>query len=58
LQAAVRLVRDKQDALGRWSLEYDYAGKTWVDFGARKQPSKWVTLRALRALKTVSQSRP
>ena len=58
LQAAVRLVRDKQDALGRWSLEYDYAGKTWVDFGAREQPSKWVTLRALRALKTVSQSRP
>jgi hypothetical protein len=45
------LVRDKQDAHGRWPLEYDYAGKTWVDFGPKKQPNKWVTLRALRVLK-------
>jgi hypothetical protein len=51
LQAALTLIRDKQDAQGRWRLEYDYAGKTWGDFGARKQPNKWVTLRALRALK-------
>ena len=58
LQAAIQLVLDKQDSLGRWPLEYDYAGKTWVDFGPRKQPSKWVTLRALRALKRVSEARP
>jgi hypothetical protein len=45
------LVRDKQDAQGRWALEYDYEGKTWVDFGPKKQPNKWVTLRALRVLK-------
>jgi len=45
------LVRSKQDNLGRWLLEYDYAGKTWVEFGAKKQPNKWVTLRALRVLK-------
>ena len=57
LQPALQLVRDKQDALGRWSLDYDYAGKTWVDFGPRKQPSKWVTLRALLALKAASQVR-
>jgi hypothetical protein len=49
---ALELIRSKQDDQGRWPLEYDYAGKTWVDFGPKKQPSKWVTLRALRALKS------
>ena len=53
LAHALELVRDKQDANGRWALEYDYTGKTWVDFGAKKQHNKWVTLRALRALKAV-----
>jgi hypothetical protein len=33
-----------------WLLEYDYSGKTWVDFGPKKQPNKRVTLRALRNL--------
>jgi len=45
------LVLDKQDENGRWKLEYDYRGKTWVDFGVKKMPNKWVTLRALTALK-------
>jgi len=53
LAAALALIREKQDAQGRWALEYDYTGKTWVDFGAKKQPNKWVTLRALRVLKAV-----
>jgi hypothetical protein len=53
LANALRIIRDKQDAHGRWSLEYDYTGKTWLDFGAKKQPNKWVTLRALRVLKKV-----
>ncbi|MFA5066173.1 MAG: nitrogen fixation protein NifH [Dehalococcoidia bacterium] len=50
LANALQLIRDKQDAQGRWPLEYDYTGKTWIDFGAKKQPNKWVTLRALRVL--------
>jgi len=54
LARTLALIRDKQDAQGRWTLEYDYAGKTWVDFGAKKQPNKWVTLRALRVLKATS----
>jgi len=53
LEGALALVRDKQDPQGRWALEYDYTGKTWVDFGPKKQPNKWVTLRALRVLKAV-----
>jgi len=51
LANALALIRQKQDAAGRWALEYDYAGKTWGDFGPKKQPNKWVTFRALRVLK-------
>jgi hypothetical protein len=54
LSQALAIIRQKQDANGRWALEYDYAGKTWVDFGAKKQPNKWVTLRALRVLKMIN----
>lgn len=50
------LVLEKQDQHGRWLLEYSYSGKTWVDFGPKKQPNKWVTLRALRTLKAVDES--
>ena len=53
LQTALALIRDQQDAQGRWSLDYDYTGKTWLNFGAKKQPNKWVTLRALRVLKAL-----
>jgi hypothetical protein len=53
LARAIAFICKKQDAKGRWALEYDYAGKTWVDFGAKKQPNKWVTLRALRILKAI-----
>jgi hypothetical protein len=54
LARALNIIREKQDSLGRWLLEYDYEGKTWVSFGAKKQPNKWVTLRALRVLKAVT----
>ncbi len=51
LARTLAMIRAKQDEQGRWPLEHDYAGKTWLDFGPRKQPNKWVTLRALRVLK-------
>ncbi|HEX9076491.1 MAG TPA: nitrogen fixation protein NifH [Anaerolineae bacterium] len=47
-------IREKQDARGCWSMEYDYTGKTWVDFGPKRQPNKWVTWRAARVLKSPS----
>ncbi len=53
LANALEVIRDKQDEQGRWELEYDYKGKTWIDFGVKRQPNKWVTLRALRVLKAV-----
>lgn len=55
LANALKIIREKQGAQGRWALEYDYTGKTWVDWGAKKQPNKWVTLRALRVLKAVGR---
>ncbi len=48
---ALDLIRSKQDEQGRWKLEYNLTGKTWVDFGKTGQPNKWVTLRAMRVLK-------
>jgi len=39
LSRVLTMVREKQDVNGRWALEYDYTGKTWVEFGAKKQPS-------------------
>jgi hypothetical protein len=53
LANALQLILDKQDRDGRWALEYDYRGKTWADFGEKKQPNPWVTLRALKVLKQV-----
>jgi hypothetical protein len=46
-------IRGKADDTGRWALEYDYAGKTWGNYGVKRQPNKWVTLRALSALKNL-----
>lgn len=51
LANALNIIREKQDDQGRWLLEYDYTGKTWLDLGTKKQPNKWVTYRALRVLK-------
>jgi len=51
LARALELVIGKQDSLGRWTLEYSYNGKTWVNVENKGQPSKWVTLRALKVLR-------
>ncbi len=55
MEGLLDLILSKQDENGRWLLEYDYTGKTWVDFGEKKQPNKWVTLRALRVLKKAQE---
>jgi hypothetical protein len=51
LTNALELLLNKQDDQGRWLLEYTYNGKTWVDIETKGQPSKWVTLRALKVLR-------
>ena len=44
---ALALVISKQDQQGRWLLEHTYVGIQ----EKKRQPSKWITLRALRVLK-------
>jgi hypothetical protein len=51
LQNIIQYILSKQNEEGRWTFEYDYTGKTWGVYGVKKQPNKWVTLRALRVLK-------
>ncbi len=55
LARSLAMIREKQDQQGRWALEYHYTGKSWVDFGERMKPNKWVTLRAMRVLNKVDQ---
>ncbi len=55
LANAIQLIKDKQDNQGRWLMEHNYAGRILVDFGPKKQPNKWVTLRALRVLDMVEE---
>jgi hypothetical protein len=55
LSNAIILIDAKKDSLGRWPLEFNYTGKTWVDFGAKNQPNPWVSIRALKALKEINE---
>jgi hypothetical protein len=54
LDEAIELVLSKQDAQGRWPMEYSYNGKMWIDVEEKGQPSKWVTLRAVRMLRRMA----
>jgi hypothetical protein len=55
LNPAVELILSMQDDQGRWAMNYTYNGKTWVDIESKGEPSKWVTLRALRVIKRTYQ---
>ena len=55
LQNTIDLVKSKQNAEGKWLMEYTYNGKTWVDIEEKRQPSKWVTYRALSVIKKYAQ---
>lgn len=53
---ALEIVASKRDANGRWSLDHVYHDASLVDFGeAEGQPSRWITLRALRVLDWYSE---
>jgi hypothetical protein len=56
LANAIELLLSKKNYQGRWQLEYTYNGKTWVDIEEKGKPSKWVTLRACRVLKRISET--
>ena len=51
MQEAVNLVISKQDAQGRWKLESTFNGRFQTNIERKGEPSKWITLNALKALK-------
>ncbi|HLB45662.1 MAG TPA: hypothetical protein VJL59_01425 [Anaerolineales bacterium] len=55
LTNAIELVISKRDADGRWAMKHSLNGKMWVDVEKKGQPSKWVTLRAMRVLKAAGR---
>jgi hypothetical protein len=51
LQEMIEIVRQKADAIGRFTAESIWIDwKTW-EFGQKKEPSRWITLAAQRVLK-------
>ena len=48
---AIDYLLSKQDGQGRWKMESSLNGRMLVDIERRGQPSKWLTFKALRALK-------
>jgi len=48
---ALRFILSKQDGHGRWKMERALNGKMWTDIEEKGNPTKWVTLRALRLLR-------
>lgn len=49
---AIEIVRAKRDADGRWPLDVRYPGNMPVEIDAGQgEPSRWITLRALRVLR-------
>jgi len=52
MDEALALVLSKQSESGRWPVENAYAGeRTLIPFESEGEPSKWLTLRALRVIK-------
>lgn len=53
MQEAIDLVISKQDDQGRWIMNDTFNGSFQVDIEVKGEPSKWVTLNALKVLKRV-----
>ncbi len=52
MDEAMRVVIAKQDDMGRWKTENAYnSDRLLVPIGQKGEPSKWITLRAMRVLK-------
>lgn len=55
MQEAIDLVISKQDEQGRWKMNDTFNGSFQVDIEVKGEPSKWVTLNALKVLKRVHE---
>jgi len=50
LEEPLRIVRSKMSEEDTWTLDNTLNGKMWADVEQKGQPSKWLTLTALRVL--------
>ncbi|MCP4161081.1 MAG: nitrogen fixation protein NifH [Deltaproteobacteria bacterium] len=53
LEAALRFIGSKQNDQGQWIMECKKRNKIWFQSDNQGQPSKWITLRALKIIKAV-----
>jgi hypothetical protein len=51
MEDAAQLIRDRQQPDGRWLSGNSYGDRMLIPFDEKGAPGKWVTLRAMRALK-------
>jgi hypothetical protein len=51
MEAALGILNSKRGADGRWKLENSFNGKMLVDIERKGAASKWITARALYALR-------
>lgn len=52
MQEAIDLVVSKKDGQGRWTLENTFNGRSVVRVERVSEPSKWITLYALKILQS------
>ncbi|WXG47159.1 MAG: nitrogen fixation protein NifH [Candidatus Atabeyarchaeum deiterrae] len=52
MQEAIELVTSKQDDQGRWKLDDAFGGRYLFKMEQIGEPSKWITLNALKAIKS------
>ena len=57
LEDALDILRGRRRADGRWAAAAQYAGQTHVTYPRAGEPNRWVTLRALRALRYFDERR-
>ena len=57
LAEAIEHVRSRRNGDGTWPLDWNPEGRTWFDIDDGKgEPSRWITLRAMRVLKWWDQA--
>ena len=50
LKEALDIIKSKEMTGGRWNLDFSETKRAWISLEEEKEPSKWVTLRALRVI--------
>lgn len=56
MDESINIVLEAQQPDGKWLLKHTFNGKFWHDIEKKGKPSKWITLRALRVLRSYLKS--